>query len=99
SRLARNFRVDCDDAEVVGQAGEAIQLLRTLDVAEDGRYRLGIRTDDPATVAIGSCGGCERQLYVEVTGDREVVLPAGRYFVRVESSASEPVTVGLTVER
>lgn len=100
-RLARTLRVDCEDAEAVGQAGESVQIVRSLVVPADGRYQVEVRGETRATVAIGSCGGCERRKIAEFEGDTggTLALPAGRYFVRVASSAPDPVTVGLTLER
>lgn len=101
-RLARYLTVDCDDAEAVGEAGKSARIWRTFEVKEGGRFRLEARDAAWTTLTLASCGGCERQAVTRLSLARaraEVELPPGRYFLRAESRALAPATVGLVMER
>jgi hypothetical protein len=100
-RLARYFSLDCDDSAAIGAAGVSVRTVHAFEVAEAGRFRLELRDDAPVQVTIGSCGGCERPALARLyAGEvQELELPAGRYFLRAETDASEPVTFGVVMER
>ncbi|MCY1056182.1 hypothetical protein [Nannocystis sp. SCPEA4] len=101
-RLARNFTLDCDDAAAVGVAGVDVRTSHSFTVATPGRFRVELRERDGVRAMLGSCGGCERPALARLRaadGPQELELPAGRYFLRAEAAASDPVTFGVVMER
>ena len=101
-RLARNFALDCDDAAAVGAVGVEVRTTHSFEVAAAGRFRVELRERDGVRLTLGSCGGCERPVLARLRaadGPQELELPAGRYFLRAEAAAVEPVTFGVVMER
>lgn len=101
-RLARNFALDCDDAAAVGAVGVDVRTTHSIEVAEAGHFRVELREEGGVRLTLGSCGGCERPALARLRaadGPQELELPAGRYFLRAETAAAEPVTFGVVMER
>lgn len=100
ARWAGYVPLDCADPQAIGRVGN-FEIHRTLTVPADATYRVAVRSSG-ASIVIGSCGGCERQATASAglfSSEQIASLPAGRYYVRLGSTADAPIDAGFVVER
>lgn len=100
--FAEHRSLACAQEDVVGPyGGDTAIIFKTIEVEEGGRFDVGVIAEGgSAQVAISLCGGCVPTTWVRAgEGDTRVVLPSGRYVVRVVGPALADISVGWSLRR
>lgn len=98
--------LSCESDDVVG--GEGADLLwrnfivRTVDIDQEGDYRLSAFGDSGGGVRLAACFGCpwgRQETFTEASTESTTHLLEGRYYVRMSAYPGEALDVGFVLQR
>lgn len=102
-RLLLHRSIACDQDDAVGPYGDgSVVVFRTVEIPEDGDYRVHLLADHPdVRVSLTACAPCGGLAEASAAGDSPSTIPlaAGRHSLRLHAPVGARGSVGLRIER